>query len=270
MNPSVRLPLLNVALLAVALVANGLASALPLNGRTTGAISDSFPLVFVPAGYVFAIWGLIYLALVAHVGYGVTAAGRADERMAATRTWLPVNFAANAGWILCWHYGLYPLSLALMLVILVSLKAIHGRLDAIDARSKGAVPPSIGRRAGAYWLVRFPMSLYQGWISVATIANVSVVLLDAGWTGGPLSPEVWALVMVAVATSLNLVMVLRLRDVAFGAVGVWALTGIAAKRAADFPTVALAANGAAVLIALGIVVALAWTLRSSAPKGVPA
>ncbi len=253
------LALLNLALLVVVLAANGLANALPINGRTTGAISDSFPLVFVPAGYVFAIWGLIYLALIAHVVYGLTATGRADPRMGATRGWLQLNFAANAGWILCWHYGQYPLSLALMLTILVSLKAIHHRLDVVERTS--ALHGLTSLRA--YWLTRFPMSLYQGWISVATIANVSVVLLNAGWNGGPATPEAWALLMVAAALALNLVMVARLRDFAFGAVGIWALVGIAVKRSIDYPTVAAAANFAVLLIGVAMLATLAWSLRQT-------
>lgn len=260
-------PLLNLALFGVVLLTNGLASTLPINGRTTGQISDSFPLVFVPAGYVFAIWGLIYLGLAAHIAYSLTSTGRSDIRVVTIRGWLAANLAANAAWILCWHYGLYLLSLALMLVILVSLKAIRGRLDAVD---RGAPPATARVRARSYWLVRFPMSLYQGWISVATIANVSVVLLDAGWTGGPLSPEVWALAMIAAATALNLWLVLGRRDLAFGGVGVWALTGIAAKRAADYPNVAATASVGVLLIAIGLAVAAAWMIRPASPKTVPA
>lgn len=258
------LPALDALLLGIVLVINGLATALPINGRTTAQISDSFPVIFVPAGYVFAIWGLVYLGLAALVVYALTPAGRADARVGALGWWLPLNLAANASWILCWHYGLYPLSLAVMLVILSSLAIIHRRLDDVDAR--GPLRSAGGSRARSYWFVRFPTSLYLGWISVATIANASVVLLDAGWSGAPLWAEAWALLMVVLAAALNLVMVMRQHDLAFGGVGVWALAGIAVKRAADYPNVAALAAACALLVACAVVLASVRLLRPRAPS----
>lgn len=242
------------------LVMNTLANALPINGRTSGAVSDSFPLVFVPAGYVFSIWGLIYVGLISLVVYAFTGAGRRSSRVAALGgAWLPLNFTANGLWILCWHYGFYLGSLILMLVILASLKAVHARLDACDGAGRAT--------AGETWLVRVPLSIYQGWISVATIPNFAVVLLVAGWNGAPLAPETWGAIFVVVAAALNLFMVLRSRDVPFGAVGVWALAGIGVKQATAFPLVATLSNAGAVVIALAILITLASRGSSARAAG---
>jgi len=256
---TLRLATINALLLVVMLVLNTLANALPINGRTTALISDSFPLVFAPAGYVFAIWGLIYLGVTGLVGYALTPAGRRSIRLGALGIWLPVNFAANALWILAWHYGAYPVSLVLMLTILVSLKAMRARLDAVAQ----VEPPS--RRDT--WLVRAPLSVYQGWISVATIPNTAVVLLSAGWSGAPFAPEAWAALMVLVAAALNLIMVVRLRDAAFGAVGVWALVGIFAKQQSAYPPFALLSLGAAAAIAISIAATVALRPRSARVGG---
>lgn len=236
-----------VVALTAMIAMNALANALPLGGRTTAEISDSFDLVFVPAGYVFAIWGVIYALLVAHVLYSVTSAGGRSDRVAAAAPWLPLNFVANGAWIAAWHYGLYLLSLALMLVILATLIVVSRRLERLDDLHPSAGPD--------LWLVRVPVSVYLGWISVATIANVAVVLLDLGWSGAPLSPEAWTVILIAMATGLNLRYVAARRDLAFGAVGVWALIGIGAKQMAPYPVVGVAAY----LGAVAILAAAAWT-----------
>jgi hypothetical protein len=247
-----------VIALAAMIIVNVLANALPLAGRTTAEVSDSFSLVFVPAGYVFAIWGLIYVLLVAHVGYSLTRAGAGSDRVAAMGWWLPVNFVANGAWIFAWHYGLYALSLGLMLAILGTLIVVSRRLEALDD-----VGPS---STLDLWLVRVPISVYLGWISVATIANASAVLVDLGWDGAPLTADVWAVVVIAVATALNLRYVLARRDLAFGAVGVWALIGIGVKQIAAYPIV----GAAAYLGAAAIVVAAAAAVLVRRPSRVPA
>lgn len=238
---------------AILLAVNFLANALPINGRTTAAISDSFPLVFVPAGYTFAIWGLIYLGLSALVIYAALPAGRRSLRPAALGPWLPLNFAANALWILAWHYGAYAVSLALMLAILVSLKEMHARLDAVDR-----IAPSSRLDS---WMVRAPLSVYWGWISVAIIPNATVTLLAAGWDGAPFGPVAWAAALVIVAAALNLAVVLRRRDLLFGAVGVWALVGIAARQQTAVPAFAALCVAAATLIGLAIAASIVAGMR---------
>ncbi|CAA9244320.1 MAG: hypothetical protein AVDCRST_MAG77-1702 [uncultured Chloroflexi bacterium] len=266
-----RVPVLlvaaNLVTLAVTLAVNALANALPLNGRTTGEISDGFPNLFAPAGYVFAIWGPIYLGLTAFAVWQLTHAGRRGHAVVDVGWWFALSNIANALWIVFWHLGRFPATMAAMLVVLVSLCAIAARLG----------PPRAARSAAERWLVYLPFSVYLGWISVATIANAGVFLLDLGWNGAPLSPAAWTLMLLAVSSALGAWLLLRRGDLAYLAVLVWAFIGIWAKQsgvsgtsaASGTPGVPSVAYGA--LAAAGVLAALAvWRAvdgRRSGPAG---
>jgi hypothetical protein len=229
---------LNVAALAVMLTLNTLATTLPLGGRTTAEISDSFNLRFVPAGYVFAIWGLIYLALIGFTLYQALPAQQSNSAVRATGYWFALSSAANAAWIVAWHTGHFTLTVALMLTLLASLIVIYSRL--------AALPPG---SAASRWLVRLPFSLYLGWITVATVANVSAWLVDLGWGGQPFNPVVWTVILVAVATGLGLALLMRHRDLVYAGVLVWALVGILLKQSDSMPIVTVSALAVAALAA---------------------
>src|SRR5512138_1928173 len=110
------------------LIVNGLANALPLNGQNTGQISDRFHVYFVPAGYVFSIWGLIYLGLIAYAIYQALPAQRQNPRLRATGWWISLGGLANSAWIFLWHYEQFPLTLIAMLVLLATLIVTYLRL----------------------------------------------------------------------------------------------------------------------------------------------
>jgi benzodiazapine receptor len=237
--------ILNWVGLVVVLAMNGLATALPLGGKTTAEISDSIPTLFTPAGYVFSIWGLIYLGLLAFAWYQ----SRSQERESVVERigyWFVASCAFNSIWIVLWHYEQVSLSLVAMLGLLVSLIAVYLRLD-------------IGRRpvsASEKRWVHLPFSIYLGWISVATIANVSAVLYTLGWSGGPLSPEAWTAIMVSVAAVLGLVMIKLRNEVAFPLVLVWALIGIAVARASIWSVAITAGIAAVALVAMMVIAQL--------------
>jgi translocator protein len=236
---------LNLILLTVTLVVNTLANTLPLGGRTTGEISDSFNVLFVPAGYVFSIWGLIYLGLIGFSVYQALPAQQNNPAVRATDYWFALTSVANTLWIVFWHYSYYALTLAMMLTLLGSLIVIYRRLAAIKPAG-----------AATRWLVHAPFSLYLGWISVATIANASVVLVDLGWDGRPLDPVAWTVVMLAAAAVLALLMLWLHRDMVYAGVIAWALIGILVKQAGIAP------------IALASVMALAATVAGTAVRAV--
>jgi hypothetical protein len=242
---------------AATITMNILANALPLNGQNTGEISDRFKVFFVPAGYVFSIWGLIYIGLIAYAIYQALPAQR--ENPALERIFWPylAASAANIVWLFFWHYNLFPLSEVAMLALLASLILIYVRLEI------GKKPVSTGMR----WAVHSPMSLYLGWISVATIANTSDLLYYWNWSGWGISPEVWAVIILAVTVLLGLLMALRRGDVIFLGVLVWALVGIAVKQAAT-PLVATSAWIAAILVVCEIVLAL-WSKWRGTTKESP-
>jgi len=160
----------------------------------------------------------------------------------------------NAGWLFTWHYELLPLSVVVMLALLVTLIAIYLRLD------NGRVQVSAIEK----WCVNIPFSVYLGWISVATIANITDLLYASRWDGFGIAPEMWAAIMLAVATLLGLAMALTRGDVAFLLVFVWSFIGIAAKQAPT-PLVANSAWVMTVLVALMIPLGLFYRKKVAVP-----
>ena len=210
-------PVTTLATIAI----NGLANALPIAGRTTGEISDAFPVLVTPAGYVFAIWGVIYLGLAGYAVWQSLPAQAANPRVRAVAPAVVVGNLANAAWIVFWHNLSFPASLVVMLVLLAALIATYLGLRAPAGR-RGVPAPSRGERLWA----RGTFSVYLGWITVATVANVSIVLYDAGWGGGFLPGSVWAAIVLLVAVGLGVRMLARYGDLAYVAVLVWAFVGI--------------------------------------------
>ena len=198
---------------------NGLANALPLNGLTTGEISDSFETYFVPAGYVFSIWGLIYIGLISFAIYQALPAQRENPRLARIGWWVVVGNLANAAWIFFWHYQIFALTVVAMVTLLISLlftyKGLRSDEDTIQPAER--------------WFAQIPFSIYLGWISVATIANISDVLYFFNWGQFGVSAEVWMVIILLVVAILAWAMSLRQKDVAYLAVLLWALAGIGAK-----------------------------------------
>jgi benzodiazapine receptor len=202
-----------------ALIMNGAANAIPLNGRNTGQISDEFKVLFVPAGYVFAIWGMIYIALLAYTIYHSLPSQRGNPRLRSSGWYAALSSIANGTWIIFWHYGYYVLSLATMLVLLFALLVIYLRLD-------------IGRtrfNAVEKWAVSIPFSIYLGWITVATIANLTDVLSYLGWNGGGISPTAWTVILLAAGALIAGVMAFTRSDIAYLLVLVWAFAGISVR-----------------------------------------
>jgi len=239
MKGTVRQVVVIVAALAMIIV-NVLANALPINGQNTGEISDRFDIYFVPAGYVFSIWGLIYIGIIAYLIYQALPAQRNDARMEAIAGPFVLSSVANIVWIFLWHYNAFPATLVAMLVLLASLIVIYLRLGTGRTRVSTAET----------WAVRVPFSIYLGWITVATIANVTQVLYYLGWNGFGISPETWLTIMLAVAVVVAALMAWTRRDVAYLLVLVWAFIGIALKHAAVPPvtTAAWVATAAVVLL----------------------
>lgn len=239
------------------LVVNGLANALPLNGQTTGEVSDRFPVLFTPAGYVFAIWGLIYLALIAFSVYQALPAQRQSPRLRRIGFLYVLGSAANMAWIVLWHYERFPATLAAMLVLLGSLLGIYLRLEI------GRAPAGRAERA----LVWAPFSLYLGWVTVATVANVSVVLVEAGWGGVGLAPALWTVGVLAVALAIGAGAALLRGDAVFPLVLTWAFAGIAVRQQGGETLVAWAALAGALVAAT---LALAGWVAGRRARAAPA
>jgi hypothetical protein len=216
------LPWINTATVLIALAVNVLANALPLNGQNTGAISDKFKVFFVPAGYVFAIWGVIYVGWLAFAVYQALPAQRNNPRLERIGWLFAFSNLANAAWLFTWHYELLSLSVVVMLSLLLSLIAIYVRLDI--GRARVTIIEKL--------CVDIPFGVYLGWISVATIANITDLLYYWKWDGWGIAPQVWAVIMLVVASAIALAMAWTRGDVAYLLVIVWAFVGIAIKQSA--------------------------------------
>ena len=232
----------NLFSVILALAVNILASTLPLNGQNTGEISDRFDVYFVPAGYVFAIWGVIYIGWIAFTIFQFQPSQKESPRLRRLGYLFAFSNLANAAWLFCWHYNRFGLSVLVMLVLLGLLIASYLRLDVNRA--------SVSRVE--YWSVDIPFGLYLGWITVATVANIADWLYFVEWNGFGIAAQTWAIIMLAVASLLGLAMALTRRDAAYLVVLVWAFIGIAVKQVSA-PMVVLSSWIAAVIM-LGLVI----------------
>ena len=230
----------SITALGAVLTINALANVLPLNGVTTGEVSDSFPSLFTPAGYVFSIWGAIYALLSVFAIYQALPSQKHNPNLERLGAWFVLSSVFNVAWLFSWHYGVIWLSQLFMIGLLLSLIVCYTRLG-------------IGR-TNVSWAetlsARLPFSVYLGWITVATVANTSIFLLDLGVTGGWLTP-LWTVVAIASALGVGYLMLRNRGDVAYALVLVWAFVGIAAQQWGATLSVVIAA-----LLAAGCVLVL--------------
>jgi hypothetical protein len=229
--------------LILVLVVNFLANFLPINGVTTGEVSDQFPILFVPAGYVFSIWGLIYVALIAFVIYSMTPKGLANQQIDSIVWWFVASNLFNTAWIFLWHYQQFTLTLIPIFGLLISLIAIYVKLRiGIQKRS---LSESL--------LVSLPFGIYLGWATVAVVANVAQALYNLGWNGAPLTAPIWTVIMLGVASLLGVLMIFLRHEIAYPLVLVWAFIGIWVKHSDTslVSTTALVLAAALFILALG-------------------
>lgn len=243
----------NIVAFIGVLVINAMANGIPINGQNTGEVSAKYPSLFTPAGFTFSIWGLIYLSLTAFVIYQALPAQRCHQTLAKIGPLFIANCVANAGWIFVWHYDLLWLSLLLMAAILLTLILIYRALRA-------AGPPSSN---GEWWCLRLPFSLYTGWITVASIANISCLQIAMGWDNMGLSAVDWTLLKLAIAGAIGAAVILRLRDIPYVLVIAWAAYGIASRQVATPEVVGAAATLSllATLLAVAEVIRRAYSHR---------
>lgn len=245
------------------------ASQLDLFGKNdVGEISDKYPSVFTPAGITFSIWGLIYLSLMAFAVYHLLCAVNKQPEHEANRnlrkigTVFIVNNLATAAWVIAWTNELLWVSVVLILIQLITLIIIHHRLQIHKAEASQT----------SKLLTQFPLSIYLGWISIATIANISTYLTSINWNGWNVSAINWTLTMIAIAVLITIWVLNRKRNVAFGLVVIWALYGISLKRtevdADAFQPIIILCYGGMAVVGLACVFSLIRNLRIKRMEGV--
>lgn len=202
---------------AAMIIVNALANILPLNNLTTGEISDSYPNLFAPAGITFSIWGIIYLLLGIYTLYQLTLNKVSREKQNFIRE-LNLYFIAtsviNSIWIFAWHYKMIPLTVVLMLGLLISLIKIAGIINTAKLNLKEKL------------LIKVPFGIYFGWITIATIANITVLLVSIGWDGFGLPDSLWMIIILLVGAAISMWRTIIDKNIAYGLVPLWAYFGI--------------------------------------------
>jgi hypothetical protein len=199
-------------------VMNALATTLPLGGQTTQEISERYDTLFAPIGFTFAIWGVIYLLLGVYSVYQLV---RDSDTIRTITPWFIASSVLNGVWIIGWHYEIIWVSL----VIIVALLIVLIRINSTTTATRTAWPHTLA--------VRLPFSVYFGWVTVATVANVSALLVQWGWRGGDIASEsTWTVIILIVAAVIGITTTLVNSSPGYGAVLVWAYWGILSRHLA--------------------------------------
>ena len=225
---------------------NALANILPINGYNTGQISAFYPNAFVPAGFTFSIWGIIYLLLLSYtIGFTYYSIQRQQYPKAfilieRINTYFLLTCVFNMAWILAWHYLQIELSVLIMLLFLSTLIQLFLKTKSM------ANDLTLTQR----FILQTPFIVYLGWISVATIANITALLVAYKWTAFAVDPVYWSAAMILIAIVLAMLILRKFKVVEFALVVAWALWGIYNAQGPAAPILAkLTAAGIGILIA---------------------
>lgn len=250
--------ILNLMGFSFVITVNAMANILPINGYNTGQVSAFYPNYFVPAGFTFGIWGIIYLLLMGYVICGLLSSlpsfpEKARKFIITTTPYFLVTCVLNASWIIAWHYLYLGLSLVIMLAFLFTLI----RLFLVITAAKFDLRPFY-----RFWIYH-PFVVYLGWISVATIANFTALFVGVGWLGEPLAPATWSILLISIALLLGILMVGIKKEPAYGFVLAWAFFGIyAGQFKFSFPV------GYSAAIASSCILALTLTILIKSKKAI--
>lgn len=229
----------NVVFAVAQVILSGLAGAGLLGGRTTGEIADDYPTPIGPAGYAFAIWGLIFLSCLAYAAYQASPNRREDPLLRRVGPWTASAFAGTALWLVAFHAERFLLAGVLILWILLSLAAAL-----IGVVRSGRTISGEER-----WLVEAPLGVFFGWITAASAVNAAQVLIAFGFDGwGFLTETQWSVALLLVGALFACATTAASGSVAYALAVVWALAAIAAEQFGDSAAVASTAGALAVLI----------------------
>ena len=247
---------LNIIAFVAVILINGLAGSTTLiGGQDTAQVSDNNFTLITPAGYTFAIWGIIYTLLGLFVIYQALPSdkGKSTEKVG----WFFIlSCIANICWLFLWQFEFLAVSVVLMFLLFASLLKVYLNL--------GISKSSISWRERI--AVQAPFSVYFGWITIASIANVAAALVSVGWDGFGLSAETWGILVILIALLITTLVVITRKDVAYGLVIVWALIGISVGQS-DIQNISLLTQVSAVVVVGVIILTLIFqTLKSKSKK----
>lgn len=180
-----------------------------------------------PAGWAFAIWGVIFVWLITHAVFGVWIK-REVPQWDAPRLWLVAAAVLGAIWL-----AVSPdhprAATAVLWVMLGAALAAFLRTPTEPDR----------------WLLSAPVAMLAGWVSAAAAVALGVVLARDGY----LSDTAAAMAMLALVLAIAVWVQLRKPAMpVYGLTVIWALAGVIWANRADNPTVAvIAASGIAIM-----------------------
>jgi len=240
---------LNLVAFALTVLVNGLAgSTTILGGKLTAQISDANPTLITPAGYVFSIWGIIYVLLGVFVVFQALPSQKGKDYHGKVGWLFVLSSLLNIAWLFLWQFEYLSLSVVLMFLLLATLIAIYLRLNigksTVSLREKLAI--------------HVPFSVYLGWITIASIADVAVTLVSVGWDGFGISQETWAALIIIIASVIALLVIVTRKDVAYGLVIVWASVGIAVKQSGN-QSIVMTAETSAIIVAIVLAASILFT-----------
>ena len=222
---------------------NALANILPINGYQTGEISDMHDVLFTPAGFIFSIWGVIYLALL----LWLLSFSFKKSTLSPSQSWgFLLTCVLNIIWILAWHFLLDGIALIVIFLLLLSLIFLY----------------QAQKKATSSKIHLIPISLYLGWIIVATITNFNYWLVAT--VGIDVSLQVLlTYISLASTTLVGLGVVFYLKDWAIIVVFIWAMYGIFTKNLADHRLIAIVTIVLASILLIGILLSLVIDQKSN-------
>ncbi|MGK7939934.1 MAG: tryptophan-rich sensory protein [Crocosphaera sp.] len=238
-------PWANLLAILAAFFTNVLANIAPINGLTIGEISNTFfeDVLITPASYAFAIWGVIYLGLISLGIYQVLPPNRGNPYLEKMGYYLVISSLAQIIWVFLFLSRFFVLSTVAMLAILIPLILLYLKLDI------SLISLSKKQR----WFINFPISVYLGWITVATIVNFALALSWIKWNGFGLSDIVWTMIMIMVATLLGSLIIINRKDKVYCGVFIWALIAITMRHLDTLPIAITSGLSAIILLILMIV-----------------
>jgi benzodiazapine receptor len=229
----------NIFAFILMVVVNGLAgSTTLLGGKNTAEISNANFTLITPAGYVFSIWGIIYFLLGIFIVFQALPSEKNREYHKKIGWFFVLSSICNIVWLFLWQFEYLVFSVILMFLLLASLIIIYLRLDI--GKSK------VGLREKL--TIHLPFSTYLGWITIASIANVSVTLVSLNWDGFGINPATWATLIVITALAIAILVLVTRKDIAYGLIIIWAFVGIAANQSGNQSIVTLAQVSAVIVL----------------------
>lgn len=192
-----------------------------VNGMAVGEVSDAFfgDVLIIPAGFAFSIWGLIYFGILA-LAVAQAWPGHGDNpHFEEARIPLIANMICNFGWIVFWQSLVFPVATAILVLQFATAVWLYYAMG---------IPSRPAFSKVETW-IRPAMSLYLGWLTVATVVGVAVLLNYWEWGAFGLSMGAWVSIMLVIVAAVGFALTLWWDDPVYTLALVWGLIGVALR-----------------------------------------